>query len=297
MSLLPRAERLVFRESGSSGSFCTHDPDKLRHTRRPIRCDSISRRSMNKDHPTPAVLLVGVANRSVITMADNKNDRLHINALPPFGRGDGTPPELEHADFLLTDHPKAAAALDLLLGTQGWRRFAEQESRRTRRIRTMSHNCCDRTGSVQTPRWRLLKLERQRVNAELFRGWETARLRTVRAHNPWQRRPTQFTVQLSEAAAAVAIAAERLRKRKAQFRISGPLTRGSLMRWGRRCWPSRCWRSSSFCPCSQVGSATSRFDEARLHPVISGENANPTPAPEPKRSVPRGSLPPRWEQL
>jgi hypothetical protein len=37
-----------------------------------------------------------------------------------------TPDELEHADFLLTDHPAAAAGLDLVLATQGWRRFVEQ---------------------------------------------------------------------------------------------------------------------------------------------------------------------------
>jgi hypothetical protein len=36
------------------------------------------------------------------------------------------PEDLEHADFFLGPHPKAAEALDLLLGTQGWRRFAEQ---------------------------------------------------------------------------------------------------------------------------------------------------------------------------
>src|SRR5205823_3043654 len=36
--------------------------------------------------------------------------------------------DLEHADFLLNDsHPKAAQALDLLLGVQGWRRFLEQD--------------------------------------------------------------------------------------------------------------------------------------------------------------------------
>ena len=35
--------------------------------------------------------------------------------------------DLEHADFLLNEaNPKAAQALDLLLGVQGWRRFAEQ---------------------------------------------------------------------------------------------------------------------------------------------------------------------------
>ena len=36
------------------------------------------------------------------------------------------PEELEFADFLVSSHPKAPEALDLLLGTQGWRRFAEQ---------------------------------------------------------------------------------------------------------------------------------------------------------------------------
>ena len=38
-----------------------------------------------------------------------------------------TPDDLEHADFLLTDHPAAAAGLDLVLATQGWRRFVEQQ--------------------------------------------------------------------------------------------------------------------------------------------------------------------------
>ena len=36
------------------------------------------------------------------------------------------PEDLEHADFYLSEDPKAAAALDLLLGTQGWRRFVEK---------------------------------------------------------------------------------------------------------------------------------------------------------------------------
>src|SRR5262249_49515103 len=37
------------------------------------------------------------------------------------------PEDLENADVLLSDHPGAAASLDLLLGCQGWRRFAEQD--------------------------------------------------------------------------------------------------------------------------------------------------------------------------
>ncbi|HEV8060015.1 MAG TPA: alpha-2-macroglobulin family protein, partial [Gemmataceae bacterium] len=37
------------------------------------------------------------------------------------------PEDLEFADFLLSPKDKARQALDLLLGTQGWRRFAEQD--------------------------------------------------------------------------------------------------------------------------------------------------------------------------
>jgi hypothetical protein len=36
--------------------------------------------------------------------------------------------ELEHADFLVSDTPPARTALDLFLGTHGWRRFAEHDA-------------------------------------------------------------------------------------------------------------------------------------------------------------------------
>src|SRR5262249_28099934 len=39
---------------------------------------------------------------------------------------------VEYADFLVGQHRKAAAALALLLGTQGWRRFGEQSAERFR---------------------------------------------------------------------------------------------------------------------------------------------------------------------
>jgi len=78
-----------------------------------------------KEQPKPAVLWAAVVNQSVITMADEKTERMlptHFLLSGEVKKGE----ELEHADFLLTKHPKAAEALDLLLGTQGWRRFAEQ---------------------------------------------------------------------------------------------------------------------------------------------------------------------------
>ena len=64
------------------------DPGQAAVHARATRCGSTSPRSTEKGKPTPAVLLVGVVNRSVITMADNKTDRLHADALPPLGRGE-----------------------------------------------------------------------------------------------------------------------------------------------------------------------------------------------------------------
>ena len=77
------------------------------------------------DAAKPAILWTAVVNQSVITMAKEKSEHMlptHFLLSGEVQKGD----QLEHADFLLTDHPKAAVALDLLLGTQGWRRFAEQ---------------------------------------------------------------------------------------------------------------------------------------------------------------------------
>src|SRR5207237_3111209 len=78
-----------------------------------------------KEQPAPAILLLAVVDKSVLTMADEKTFRsmpTHYYLTTEVRR----PEDLEYADVLLGTHPKAAAALDLLLGTQGWRRFAEQ---------------------------------------------------------------------------------------------------------------------------------------------------------------------------
>ena len=74
----------------------------------------------------PALAQLAVVDRSVLTMADERAGRsmpTHFLLATEVRR----PEDLEHADFLLGQHPKAPAVLDLLLGTQGWRRFAEQK--------------------------------------------------------------------------------------------------------------------------------------------------------------------------
>ena len=67
-----------------------------------------------------------VVDKSVLTLADEKTYRsmpTHFLLTSEVRR----PEDLEYADFLLGPQDKAKDALDLLLGVQGWRRFAEQD--------------------------------------------------------------------------------------------------------------------------------------------------------------------------
>jgi alpha-2-macroglobulin-like protein len=174
-TLIPRAERLVFRKPGEQ-LILTANPDKNRYS--PAGKVALEIGALTeKEQPTPAIVMVGVVNQSVIAMADNKVDRL----LPTqfLIAGDvKDPAELEHADFLLTDHPKAGVALDLLLGTQGWRRFAEQN--------ILPANPADRQdvermlvahGERTTAPLELYRLEEKRVTAEYQPKLEQAGLR------------------------------------------------------------------------------------------------------------------------
>ncbi len=70
----------------------------------------------------PAIGLVSVIDRSVLSLA---NDRI-AHSMPAhflLAVEANRPNDLENADILLSSQPGAAAALDLLLGTQGWRAY------------------------------------------------------------------------------------------------------------------------------------------------------------------------------
>jgi hypothetical protein len=122
--LVPRAERLVYRRpkeqlklavQPSQSQFIPGDRVSLTVTARD-----------EQDRPTGAVVLLSVVDRRTLTMADEKTARsmpTHFLLTTEVRKTE----DLEHADFLLTDKPEAPQALDLLLGTQGWRRFAEQD--------------------------------------------------------------------------------------------------------------------------------------------------------------------------
>src|SRR5439155_1133489 len=82
--------------------------------------------SGENQQPAPAIVMLAVVDKSVLKLADEKTYRsvpAHVLLTSEVRR----PEDLEHADFLLGPQPSAAKALDLLLGTQGWRRFAEQD--------------------------------------------------------------------------------------------------------------------------------------------------------------------------
>jgi hypothetical protein len=121
--LRPQAERLTYRQ-GAQNLQLVGTPNLQRYTpNSPVELKVSAKKEAGTS--TGAVVMVGVINQSVVTMADMKTDRSlpsHLLLAPEIEK----PEDLEHADFLLGNHPLAKQAIDLLLGTQGWRRFAEQ---------------------------------------------------------------------------------------------------------------------------------------------------------------------------
>lgn len=76
------------------------------------------------DRPRAAALGVAVVDDALLNLADDDTPRMTTHFRLASELSD--PAELEDLDFYLSDDAGAAEALDLLLGTQGWRRFAEQ---------------------------------------------------------------------------------------------------------------------------------------------------------------------------
>lgn len=125
--LVPSAERLVFRQPANYLNVALQ-PDKSSYVPgEKVRLAVNSRDEGGK--PAPAIALVSVVDRAALSLADDKTLRgmpAHFLLTTEVKR----PEDLENADFLLSDSPLAPTAVDLLLGTQGWRRFAEHDPER-----------------------------------------------------------------------------------------------------------------------------------------------------------------------
>jgi hypothetical protein len=125
----PVAERLVYRRMGrgldvrAAGLSEGYSPGE--HVTMRLEVEN------EKGTPVPAVLGVAVVDDALLSLADDDTPAVKTHFL--LTTEVEKPEDLEDADFYLSDDPKAAVALDLLLGTQGWRRFAEKSLRELRK--------------------------------------------------------------------------------------------------------------------------------------------------------------------
>ncbi|MBI1831143.1 MAG: hypothetical protein HYR84_06810 [Planctomycetes bacterium] len=119
----PIAERLIYRKHAARVDIAVV-ADKDRYA--PGEAVAVTLKAKNETGTAaPAIAMLAVIDSSAVRPADEKTER----GLPAhflLASEIRNPLDLEYADFLLSDHPKAATALDLHLGSQGWRRFAEQ---------------------------------------------------------------------------------------------------------------------------------------------------------------------------
>jgi hypothetical protein len=122
-ALKPVAERLVYRHPAQRVDVAI-SPDHRRYVPgQKVNLELLT--TDEKEKLKPAILMVSVVDRSVLTLADEKTARsmpTHFLLTTEVRRAE----DLEYADFLVGQHAKAPRVLDMLLGTQGWRRFAEQ---------------------------------------------------------------------------------------------------------------------------------------------------------------------------
>ena len=122
--LKPVAERLIFKEPKEKLNIAL-SANQTSYV--PGQRPTVTIKTTDENEASaPAIVMVAVVDKSVITLADEKTARTmptHFLLTTEVRH----PEDLEYADFLLGPQAKAKQALDLLLGTQGWRRFAEQD--------------------------------------------------------------------------------------------------------------------------------------------------------------------------
>jgi hypothetical protein len=122
--LVPVAERLIYRVPAERLNLAIKPNKAVYIPGDRVLLDVTA--TNEKGELAPAIALVAVTDLSTHILADDKTARsmpTHFLLTTEVRR----PEDLEQADFLLGVDPRAATALDLLLGTQGWRRFAEQD--------------------------------------------------------------------------------------------------------------------------------------------------------------------------
>jgi hypothetical protein len=117
--LKPMAERLIYRGRGTDLKVALKGDRPTYAPRDQVELTVETRDLAGK--PVAADLSLAVVDDTVLSFADDKTAhllaRLYLESEMP-GQ------EIEEPNFYFSDKPKASRALDLVLGTQGWRRFA-----------------------------------------------------------------------------------------------------------------------------------------------------------------------------
>ncbi len=117
----PLVERLVFcrQEKRLHVEIVESDSALHRSPGEPLRLTLQVRDEQG--NPAPAVLGVSVVDDAALSLDETERPTLRTHFL--LTSEVQKPEDLEHANFYLSDDPQAGRSLDLLLGTQGWRRF------------------------------------------------------------------------------------------------------------------------------------------------------------------------------
>ena len=117
----PLVERLVFRRTHNNLNVRVVETGKQleRSPGQPVRLTL--QVTGDKNQPLPAVLGVSVVDDASLSLQENESPSLRSHFL--LTSEVEKPEDLEHANFYLSDDAQASESLDLLLGTQGWRRF------------------------------------------------------------------------------------------------------------------------------------------------------------------------------
>lgn len=122
----PLVERLVYRRNEKRLQVEVVDQESVRERApgEPMRLTLQVRDETGE--PTPAVLGIAVVDDAALSLDELERPKMRTHFL--LTSEVKKPQDLEHANFYLNEGKEAAASLDLLLGTQGWRRFVSGTS-------------------------------------------------------------------------------------------------------------------------------------------------------------------------
>ena len=121
----PLVERLVYRELKRKLTVKVEEDQTIERTPgEPVR---LTLRVFDENgEPAPAVLGVAVVDDSALSLQEHEQPQMQTHFM--LTSEIEQPEDLEHANFYLSGSKESKESLDLLLGTQGWRRFVTSQN-------------------------------------------------------------------------------------------------------------------------------------------------------------------------